>query len=152
LVARSLVNSTRRNTSEPRRLLLVQRHEQVVQGLRQRRVGEGRIAQSSVGQFFHHGDFEHGHDFCMAMISPSSIPSAAAPSICFAAMHGGVTRSAKRNEIALRIIAGLATEFFVVYLEIRHRPAGLAFPTVSPQDLLPQRFVFRTEAQWTVLR
>lgn len=33
-------------------------------------------------------------------------------------VNGGVTRSAERNEVTLHLIAGLATEFFVVYLEI----------------------------------
>lgn len=68
-------------------------------------------------------------------------------------MHGCVTGSAKRDEVGLRIIAGLATEFLVVYLEIRHRPTALASPAGSPQDLLPQRLIYRgTELQSSPLR
>jgi hypothetical protein len=46
-------------------------------------------------------------------------------------MQTGMACSAERNQVLLRILAGLAAEFLVVYLEIRHRPARLASPTVS---------------------
>jgi hypothetical protein len=48
-----------------------------------------------------------------------------------------VACGAESNQILFRIIARLATEFFVVNLEVRHRAAQLAPPAVAPQDLKP---------------
>jgi hypothetical protein len=48
-----------------------------------------------------------------------------------------VACGAKRNQILFRIIARLATEFFVMNLEIRHRPARLTPPAIPTQNLLP---------------
>ena len=49
-----------------------------------------------------------------------------------AAMPSGVACGAKRDQVLFRIIAGLAAEFLVVNLKIRHRAAVLASPSVSP--------------------
>jgi hypothetical protein len=63
-------------------------------------------------------------------------------------MHDCVASSAKCDEVFLRIIPGLAAQFPVVNLEIRHGTATLAPPSVPAQHLVPQVFVqFGSEAQ-----
>jgi hypothetical protein len=52
------------------------------------------------------------------------------------AMQRNVAFSAKRNQVLLRIIAGLAAKFFVMNLEIGHRAARLASPSVATQHLI----------------
>ena len=47
-----------------------------------------------------------------------------------------VARSAKRNEVLLGVIAGLAAKFLVVDFQVRHRAAQLTPPAVAPQNLL----------------
>jgi len=47
------------------------------------------------------------------------------------AMQGGVAFSAKRNQIRLRIVAGLAAKFFVVDLKVGHCATRLASPAVA---------------------
>jgi len=56
-------------------------------------------------------------------------------------MRTVVARSAKCDEVALGIIAGVAAELFVVNVQVRHRAAGLTAPAVSTQNLLPQSLV-----------
>lgn len=56
-------------------------------------------------------------------------------------MHGGVAFRAKRNQVLLRILAGLATEFFVVDLKIGHCAARLASPAIATEHLIAQLFV-----------
>ena len=70
--------------------------------------------------------------------SPLSLPVA---SNCSAVMHSAVACRAKRNEVLLRIVAGLATEFFVMNLEIRHCAAQLASPAVAAEHLVAELFV-----------
>lgn len=45
------------------------------------------------------------------------------------AMAGGT----QRDEVLFRIISGAAAEFNMVDLEISHRAAGLATPTIAPE-------------------
>ena len=52
-----------------------------------------------------------------------------------------MTRIAKRDQIFLCVVSRMAAEFLVVYVEIRHRPAGLTPPAVAMQDLPAQIFV-----------
>jgi len=56
-------------------------------------------------------------------------------------MRECVARIAKRNDILLRILPGLAAKFPVVNLEIGQRAASLAPPTIPTQHLLAQGFV-----------
>jgi len=53
-------------------------------------------------------------------------------------MLSGVACSAKRNQILLRIIAGLATEFFVMDFKIGPIATRLASPAVATQHLTAQ--------------
>jgi hypothetical protein len=48
---------------------------------------------------------------------------------------------AKRNQILLGIITGLAAKFLVMNLKVRHRAAGLASPAVSVQHMVVELFV-----------
>jgi hypothetical protein len=58
-------------------------------------------------------------------------------------MHIGVACGAKRNEVPLRIVTGVAAEFLVVDLQIGHGAAALAWPAVrdiralSPGESFP---------------
>ena len=52
-----------------------------------------------------------------------------------------VACGAERNQIGFRIIAGLAAEFFVVHLKIRHCAARLTPPAITTQNLLSQNLV-----------
>ncbi len=56
-------------------------------------------------------------------------------------MHGSMASSAQRNQILLRIIAGVAAKVFVVDFQVRHCAASLASPAVPAQHLLAQAFV-----------
>jgi hypothetical protein len=56
-------------------------------------------------------------------------------------MRSGVARTAKRDQVLLRIVTRTAAKFLVVNLEIRHRAARLTTPAVAMQDLLPQALV-----------
>jgi hypothetical protein len=59
-----------------------------------------------------------------------------------------VTSDAERNQVCVRILAALAAKYLVVDLQIRRSPTTLAFPTITPQHLLPESFVqLRIEAQ-----
>ena len=58
-----------------------------------------------------------------------------------AGMHRGVARLAKRDQVLLSIIPGVATKFLMVDLEVRHCAAGLASPAVPTQNLLAQLVV-----------
>jgi hypothetical protein len=54
---------------------------------------------------------------------------------------------AKRNQVLLSIIPGVAAQFPMVNLEMRQCAAALAPPSVPAQYLLPQVFVqFRSQA------
>jgi len=50
-------------------------------------------------------------------------------------MHSGVACRAKRNQVLLRIIAGLAAKLFVVNLKVGHRAATLGIS--SQRDIAP---------------
>ena len=50
---------------------------------------------------------------------------------------------AERNQVVLRIIAGVAAKLFVVDFQVRHRAARLTPPAVAIQNLLPQPLVRR---------
>ena len=52
------------------------------------------------------------------------------------AMHNGVACRTKRNQILLRIVAGLTAELFVMDFKIRHCAAQLASPSVATQHLI----------------
>jgi hypothetical protein len=52
-----------------------------------------------------------------------------------------VARSAKSNQVLLRIIARLAAKFPVVNLKTRHGTTRLASPSVSAQHLVAELFV-----------
>jgi hypothetical protein len=54
-----------------------------------------------------------------------------------------VTIRAESNQVRLDVRASLTAELLMVYLQIRHRSAELTPPTVTTQDLLAQKFVFR---------
>jgi hypothetical protein len=64
-----------------------------------------------------------------------------AVSLSLAVMHCSVTCRTKRNQVLLRIVAGLAAKFFVMNLEIRHRAARLASPAVATEHLVAKLFV-----------
>ena len=49
-----------------------------------------------------------------------------------APMHIPVACGAKRDQVLLGIVAALAAKLPVVNLQIRSRPAALAFPSVTP--------------------
>ena len=62
-------------------------------------------------------------------------------------MLSRVTCDAERNQVCIRILTALAAKYLVVNLQIRPSPTTLAFPTVTPQHLLPESFVqLRIEA------
>ncbi len=46
--------------------------------------------------------------------------------------------SAERDQIFFQIVAQMASEFLVVNLQIRHRAARLASPSIAMQHLLPK--------------
>jgi hypothetical protein len=48
-----------------------------------------------------------------------------------ALMRGVMASHAKRYQILRRIIAGMASELFVVNLKVRPSTAGLALPTIA---------------------
>jgi len=50
-------------------------------------------------------------------------------------MHSGVACRAKRNQVLLRTIAGLAAKLFVVNLKVGHRAATLGIS--SRRDIAP---------------
>jgi len=56
-------------------------------------------------------------------------------------MHSGVACRAKRNQVLLRIIAGLAAKLFVVNLKVGHCAARLASPAVATQHLVAETVV-----------
>ena len=47
----------------------------------------------------------------------------------------------QRDQVQLRIFAGLAAKLLMVDFQVRHRAAGLTPPAVATQDLLAQAFV-----------
>jgi len=63
------------------------------------------------------------------------------PFMVLAAMHSGVACRAQRDQVFFGVVAGVAAEFSVVHLKIRHRAAQLTPPAVATQDLLAQTFV-----------
>ena len=58
-----------------------------------------------------------------------------------AAMDSTVACRAQRDQVFFGVVAGVAAEFSVVHLKIRHRAAQLTPPAVATQDLLAQTFV-----------
>ncbi|MFZ1049954.1 MAG: hypothetical protein WBP65_04170 [Candidatus Sulfotelmatobacter sp.] len=52
-------------------------------------------------------------------------------------MRTGLAGSAGCNKGLLGIIAGVTPKLFVVNFQVRHRPARLARPAISLQDLQP---------------
>ena len=56
-------------------------------------------------------------------------------------MECGVARSAKRNQVLLRIVAGVAAEFFVVDFKVGLRATQLTSETVATQHLVAELFV-----------
>jgi hypothetical protein len=55
----------------------------------------------------------------------------------FTLMHAGMACAVKRNQVLLRVVAGVAAELLVVDPKIRHRAAQLTPPAIAMQDLLP---------------
>ena len=53
-------------------------------------------------------------------------------------MHSGMACRTKCNQILLRIVAGLAAEFFVMDFKIGHCATRLASPAVAMQHLVAQ--------------
>ena len=53
-----------------------------------------------------------------------------------AQVHFGVASTAKRDQIRLRIVSGLAPKFHVMDFQVGHRAAGLARPAIPTQDLM----------------
>ena len=49
----------------------------------------------------------------------------------------------QRDQVQLRIFAGLAAKLLMVDFQLRHRAAGLTPPAVATQNLLAQTFVRR---------
>ena len=49
-------------------------------------------------------------------------------------MQGQVAVAAQRDQVLLRIIAGLAAKFLVMNLEVLQAPAGLTSPSIPLQD------------------
>jgi len=63
-------------------------------------------------------------------------------------VHTAVAGTAKCNQVLLDIFARQAAKFLVVDFKVRHRSAGLASPSITPQHALPQLVIlFRVEAQ-----
>lgn len=56
-------------------------------------------------------------------------------------MYRGVSRIAKRDQVLLRVIAGLASEIFVVDLKLGHCAARLASPAVAIEHLVAETVV-----------
>jgi hypothetical protein len=54
-----------------------------------------------------------------------------------AGVKGGMTSSAESYQVWFSIIAGTATKSLVMNFEVGHPTAGLASPTIPPQNLLP---------------
>jgi hypothetical protein len=63
------------------------------------------------------------------------------PFMVLSAVHSGVACGAESNQILFRIVARVATEFFVVNFQVRHRAACLASPAITAQNLLPHTLV-----------
>jgi hypothetical protein len=51
-------------------------------------------------------------------------------------MHASVRCATTRNQVLLRIRTGLATDFFVMNLQVGHPSADLASPSVLAQHLI----------------
>jgi hypothetical protein len=63
-------------------------------------------------------------------------------------MHSGVAFAAQRDQVLLRIVAGLAAKLFVMNFKIGHRAARLASPAVTAEHLIAKVVVrFRIQAQ-----
>ena len=60
-----------------------------------------------------------------------------------ALMSTSVACRAQRDQVLLRIVAGVAAKLFVVDLQVQHRAARLTPPGITTQDLLPQPVVRR---------
>jgi len=56
-------------------------------------------------------------------------------------MQTGVACGTECDQVFFRIFAGMAAEFLVVNLEIRHCAARLASPAIAPQYLVAELFV-----------
>src|SRR5271169_9601 len=56
-------------------------------------------------------------------------------------MNPSMACGAKRNQVLLGIVAGLAAKFLVVDLEVRHRATQLALPPVTMEHLSAELFV-----------
>jgi hypothetical protein len=56
-------------------------------------------------------------------------------------MHSGVACRTKRNQVLLRVVAGVAAEFFVVDFEVGLRATQLTSETVATQHLVAELFV-----------
>jgi hypothetical protein len=48
---------------------------------------------------------------------------------------------AERDQVFLRISTQVASEFLVVYFQVRHSAAGLASPAIATQHLLPEPLI-----------
>jgi hypothetical protein len=48
-------------------------------------------------------------------------------------MEGGMALSAQCDQVLFAILAQLASEFHVVYLQLKHAPACLAAPAITLQ-------------------
>jgi hypothetical protein len=57
-------------------------------------------------------------------------------------MDTGVAPATQRNQVLLRIITGLAAKFLVMNLQIGHRAAGLASPSIATEYLVAELFVW----------
>jgi hypothetical protein len=58
-----------------------------------------------------------------------------------AVMRSGMAYRTKRNQVLLSVVTGLTAEFLVVDLEVGHRAASLASPTIPPEYLVAELFV-----------
>ena len=68
-------------------------------------------------------------------------------------MQGQVAVAAQRDQVLLRIMAGLAAKFLVMNLEVLQAPTGLTSPSVPLQDFSTKLLVqFGIQAQALLLR
>jgi hypothetical protein len=68
-------------------------------------------------------------------------------------MHSGVACRTERNQVLLRVVAGVAAEFFVVDFEVGLRATQLTSETVAKRHLVAELFVqFVIKPQERLLR
>ena len=62
-------------------------------------------------------------------------------------MHSGVASGTKRNQVVLRVVAGVAAKFLVVNLKVGHCAARLAPPAIAIEHLIANPFAELGEPQ-----